>query len=623
MQADKEEIRSRSDIVEIIGAVVQLQRRGRNWIGLCPFHQEKTPSFNVDPVTQSYKCFGCGASGDVFTFVERHENMSFVEAAEHLARRAGVELLRKGGAPRPSGEREALYEANAAATTYFRKTLAQASDARDYLARRGILPETIEKWQIGFATEMWDGLASYLAGRKVEMRIASLAGLVHKGRDGGHYDAFRGRVIFPILDDQQRVVGFGGRAMGDEQPKYLNTGETPLFAKSKLLFGLHFARRPMNEQGRALLMEGYTDVISAHQAGLTAAVATLGTSLTAEHAKRLARLAPMVVVVYDGDAAGIKAALRAASELERESVQVRITPLPAGDDPDSLIRAGHPDRLERAIAGAVTRVQFELDQAVATADTGTEEGRQALTRRVIAILATVPTRSERDAYVERVWHLHPLSRHGPALAKQQLHRDAEQAAGRGAVTFAPRRASYQGADRTPSQRPAGAGQDRPPYRAGRRSPVRIIEPVEGLARTGAPELLVIAALSDPEHRPTALAELEPDDLATPTVRRMFELAVAHRSALGDEASFLALIRAQGDDSFSKSAVERLQESHVLTENEPLSAESVSAAAKKIRARRLSAVEAELKALILSKQVLAAGDKDRVQELRTLQARLRG
>ncbi|MBM3493385.1 MAG: DNA primase [Armatimonadetes bacterium] len=622
MQADKEEIRARSDIVEIIGAVVQLQRRGRNWIGLCPFHQEKTPSFNVDPVTQSYKCFGCGTSGDVFSFVERHENMSFVEAAEHLARRAGVELARKGGAPRPAGEREALYEANAAASTYFRKTLGQASAALEYIQRRGIMPETAEKWQIGYATEMWDGLASYLQGRRMDLRVAEKAGLVHPRRTGDYFDAFRGRIIFPILDDQQRIVGFGGRAMGDEQPKYLNTGETPVFAKSRLLYGLPFARKHMAEQGRALLMEGYTDVISAHQAGFTAAVATLGTSLTTEHAKRLARLAPLVVVVYDGDSAGIKAALRAAVELEKESVQVRITPLPAGDDPDSLIRAGHPDRLKRAIDSAVTRVQFELDQALASADNSTEDGRQALIRRVIAILATVPTRTERDVYVERVWQVHPLSVHGPALAKQQLHRDAEQVAGRNTVTFAPRQASPRGSERYDGSRGyddrerTGQG-----YRP--RPTVRPIEPIAGSARPDAAELMLLRAVVSERLRPTALNSVAPDDLVNETDRRIFALASAHRTAFTDEAGLMELIRSQNDDTFSRSAAERLQESHAVTANEPLDAEVLSGAARAIRERRLATIEAEMRALLMSKSVLTEEDRDRVRGLQALQARLRG
>ncbi|NLH98186.1 MAG: DNA primase [Chthonomonadales bacterium] len=623
MQVDKEEIRARSDIVEIIGAVVQLQRRGRNWVGLCPFHQEKTPSFNVDPVTQSFKCFGCGASGDVFTFVERHENMSFIEAAEHLARRAGVELARRGGGPpRPQGEREALFDANAAANTYFRKTLSQASAAIDYLARRGILPETVEKWQIGFAPDAWDGLLNYLVSRKFDLRVAERAGLIHKARTGNYVDAFRNRIIFPIHDDQQRIVGFGGRAMGDEPPKYLNTGETPIFTKSKLLFGLHHARKSMAEQGHALLMEGYTDVISAHQAGFTAAVATLGTSLTTEHAKRLARLSPRIVIVYDADSAGIKAALRAATELERESAQVRIVALPAGDDPDSLIRAGHADRLKRAIDNAVTRVQFELDLAVAAADQSTDEGRHELVRRVIAILATVPTRTERDLYIERVWQLHPLSVHGPALAKQQLHQDAEQVAGRKVTAIAPRQTFNHGRTRYESRRRdegRSSGHGAFPGRGPNRQAV--VPPPS--TRVHASELLLVRALTSEGLRADALDMVTPDDLLHETDRRLFALVAKHRQALTDEASLMRLVRAQNDDQFSQDVADRLQESHAVTANEPLDAEVLSGAAKTIRERRLATVEAEIGAILKSRAVLTEDDRERVRQLQEVQSRLRG
>jgi DNA primase len=623
MEADKEEIRSRSDIVEIIGAVVQLQRRGRNWVGLCPFHQEKTPSFNVDPVTQSFKCFGCGASGDVFTFIERHENMSFVEAAEYLARRAGVEFARKGGAPRPPGEREALYEVNAAAVTYFQTALSRDAAAQEYLARRGILPETVAKWQIGFAPEQWEGLVAYLRSRRFDLKLAEKAGLLHPRQDGSPYDTFRNRIMFPILDEQQRVVGFGGRAMGDDPPKYLNTGETPIFLKSKLLFGLPHARKSMAEQGHALLMEGYTDVISAHQAGFTAAVATLGTALTTEHARRLARLAPRVVVVYDGDAAGIKAALRAAVELEKENVQVRIVTLPPGDDPDSLIRSGHPERLQRAIAGAVTRVQFELDQAQANADMDTEEGRQDLIRRVIAILATVPTRTERDAYIERIWQIHPLSIHGPAIAKEQLHRDAEQASGRGQVILAPRRPFDRGSSRY-GDRDYGRGSWRGDQ-GGRRAsgPTTTDGPPPISARLNASEMLLLRGIASQEHRRTALAGIRPDELLDETDRRIFSLAAQHAPALTDEASLMDLIRAEKDDAFSQKAAERLQESHAATANEPLNADALTGAIRAIRERRLAMIEAEIRELLKSRPVLTEEDRERVMQLRELQARLRG
>jgi DNA primase len=246
--ADKEQIRERSDIVEIIGSFVPLNRKGKTYAGLCPFHQEKTPSFNVDPTYQTYKCFGCGEGGDVFTFIEKHENMTFVEAAEYLARRAGLTLDRKGG---PSAaqvsEREKLFEMNAVAARYYAVMLEKNLRAHEYLTGRGLSEETIKRFQLGYALDNWEALSNYLELQKKDVRLAEKVGLVRRSSSGGFNDVFRNRIMFPIHDEQQRVIGFGGRAFGDDPPKYLNTGDTPLFNKSRTLYALPFARKKIGD----------------------------------------------------------------------------------------------------------------------------------------------------------------------------------------------------------------------------------------------------------------------------------------------------------------------------------------------------------------------------------------
>lgn len=438
MSADKEEIKDRSDIVEIIGSYVPLKRRGRNYVGLCPFHQEKTPSFNVDPTTRSFTCFGCGAKGDVFTFVEKYENMTFVEAAEHLARRAGLNFERKGGSgdKTPASERDQLYTLNKLACDYFHQRLKEVQIARDYVyEQRGIAHDMVQTFALGYAPEGWDNLTGYLLRQRQDLRLAEAAGLVRKGQVGDYYDVFRHRIVFPIHDEQNRIVGFGGRAFGEEQPKYLNTGETPIFNKSRLLYGLPFARRKIGTEGRILLMEGYMDVIAAHQAGFSNAVATLGTSLTEEHAKKLARLLPenpTVVLVYDADNAGIKATLRSSEILEKEGVAVRVVSLlqksgsEEKQDPDSLLKTeGGTALFQRAIDESVGRVEYLIAFARNRRDMTTVEGKLGFLNDLYRILSDVPDAPTRDYYLARHAELHPTARYGLVTAINQMRQELE------------------------------------------------------------------------------------------------------------------------------------------------------------------------------------------------------
>lgn len=659
--ADKDEIRSRNDIVEVISASVALKRKGRSYLGLCPFHNEKTPSFNVNPDTQTFTCFGCGAKGDVFTFVERMENMSFVEAADFLARRVGLTFTRSGGSGGPAAsEREILYEANGLAMAYYRRAYSQAGVAQQYVEqRRGLTPETIERFRIGYAPNAWDGLTGYLASRRHDLHAAATAGLVHAKADGDYFDMFRHRIMFPIFDDQERVVGFGGRSLGDETPKYLNTGETPIFAKSKLLYGLSFARKAIAAQGRVLLMEGYLDVIAAHQCGFTNAVATLGTSLTEEHAKKLARLVPenpVVVLVYDADSAGIKATLRASEVLEKEGIQVRVCRLPAGEDPDSLLkRADGVALFQRAIDGAIGRVEYQLERIVATADQSTDEGRAAMLNKIVHILATVPTRAERDLYVERMWRYHPM-RAKPAEAKERLHRDAEaialQRAGRGgarpgsARTAAPSApppapAPYRREEPAPrfQRRPGEGGpgrsgwNDRLPARPTVPAGAPPIVPAETLTAEQRAEQELVRALATPRWRPVVLERVPTADLITPLARRFFEYVRAHGerlAALGGD--ILALLGECDDQTFSLEMREWLQEITARLENEPMSRSNregiaridetlIESWADRLRRYRIQQLSRELTEFLSGKPELSAEDEERVAEYYRLLAEL--
>ncbi len=636
MRADKDEIRARSDIVEIIGTYVSLKQKGRNWQGLCPFHQEKTPSFYVDPSTQTFKCFGCGASGDIFTFISRYENMSFVEAAEWLARRAGLEFARRGQEEEAAKKsaRDLIYEINAVARDFFRKMLERVPAAREYVQQRGLTHEALTRFQIGYAPDSWDALLSFLTARRYSLQIAETAGLVVRASSGDLIDMFRHRIIFPIHDEQERVVGFGGRALGDVQPKYLNTGETPVFAKSRLLYGLPFARRKIAAEGRLLLMEGYMDVVAAHQADFSNALATLGTSLTEEHARKLARLAPVVTLVYDADNAGIKATLRASELLEKEGVQVRVVRLPPGDDPDSLLRRGDSAAFQRAIDSAVGRVEYQLERIVSEADQTTEAGRARMLRQIVAILASVPVRVERDAYIEKVWRFHPMSGRGPGIAKEMFHRDAEayNARRRGDAPataqepsppppLPPPGVGYRGGSDAESgyrRRDSGEPRRERYRRAEWRERPRPMEPppVAEVAMTQEEraERELIRALASPLWRAVTLKYASADDFLTPLARRFFLFVQARAQKLqSEEANLVEMLIREEEEDFSTAVRQQLQEFNTLMANVPITEALIQGCVETLRKHRKHARLAELAQSLQSKTTLTEEDQERLRE----------
>lgn len=353
-------IRQLSDIVEVVGQVVSLSRSGSHYAGLCPFHKERTPSFKVFPESQNFHCFGCGEGGSVFDFLMKTEGLSFPEAVRVLADRAGVEVPDARRDPDRDRETAEIGETLELAARFYVAQLGSGPGraAREYLAGRGLAASAIERFRIGYAPDAWDGLLTALT-RHRDGAALERAGLAIRRRSGdGHYDRFRDRLVFPIVSPSGRVIGFGGRALGDTEPKYLNSPETRVYHKSRVLYGLREARHAIRRERHVLVVEGYMDVIALNQAGVENAVATCGTSLTAEHASMLARYAPEVVILFDGDAAGVRAALKAFETVLPTGVLVRTVTLPEGADPDDLVRGGDTAALMELVAARQDVVDF-------------------------------------------------------------------------------------------------------------------------------------------------------------------------------------------------------------------------------------------------------------------------
>jgi len=387
--ACKQRIRDRVAIEEIVREHnVQLIPSGRRLKGLCPFHSEKTPSFSIDVEKQYYHCFGCEASGDVFSFMMQTQNLDYPEALELLARRAGVELEYVDG-QRPVRKGEAvvkLYDALEIAKRFYHRQLLEDPSARpvqEYLKRRGILPETWERFRLGFSSERWDGFLRFATKEGIPVEVLEKAGLIRqRASGGGYYDYFRGRLMFPIDDAQNRVIGFGARTLGDDVPKYLNTPKTPVFDKSQVLYALPQARTGIRREERVGVVEGYTDAVMAHQAGLDFFVASLGTAFTSENARRLSRLAPRALLIFDGDDAGQKASERSLDLLVSESLDVRVYTVTDGKDPcDAILSLGGPEFRRRLVEESVSLFEFKWRRTMESA--GIEDSGPAIRARAL------------------------------------------------------------------------------------------------------------------------------------------------------------------------------------------------------------------------------------------------
>ncbi len=363
-------IREAVDIVQVIGRHVALKRAGASFKGLCPFHEEKTPSFNVHPARQTYKCFGCGAGGDVFTFIQQKEKVSFVEARRMLAELAGITLAEDSGPGGGGPSKRDLAQANEWAQRVFlrhyRSELGES--ARRYVAGRGISPEMAEAFGIGLAVDSYDDLIRGGRQAKVDIQLLVAAGLVKERSGGGHYDTFRNRLMFPIKDVTGRIVGFGGRTLGEDPAKYLNTPATLLFDKSTHLFGLEQARDGISAAGRVIVVEGYTDCLMAHQYGFNETVATLGTAMTDAHASVLRRYTDRVVLLFDSDEAGQRAADRALSVSLMSGLDVTLARVPEGKDPCEYLLSGGKSGFDAVLIGAVPALEFKWRQVAGAFD---------------------------------------------------------------------------------------------------------------------------------------------------------------------------------------------------------------------------------------------------------------
>ena len=400
-----EEVRSRNDIVDVIGSYVHLQKKGSTYFGLCPFHNEKTGSFSVSPNKQMYYCFGCGAGGNVFTFLMQYENFTFPEAMQELADRVGIELPKQemtSAQRREADRRTQLLEINKEAAKYFYMLLRgpRGQRAHEYFKKRELSDETMQKFGLGYSDQYSDDLYKYLRSKGYDDEILKETGLVTIDEVRGGHDKFWNRAMFPIMDVNNRVIGFGGRVMGDAQPKYMNSPETKIFDKSRNLYGLNIARR--TRKNYLIICEGYMDVISMHQAGFTNAVASLGTALTSGHASLMRRYTKEVLLTYDSDEAGQKAALRGIPILRGAGLRPKVVNLAPYKDPDEFIKAEGMEAFEKRLENAMNYFLFEVQVLEKEYDFNDPESKTEFYRAIAEKLLEFSEELERNNYIESI-----------------------------------------------------------------------------------------------------------------------------------------------------------------------------------------------------------------------------
>ncbi len=534
-QDDVELVRERADIVKVVSGYLQLKKTGRDSLsGLCPFHPEKTPSFSVSPAKQVYHCFGCGEGGNVFRFLEKIENLSFREVVERLANETGVKLRYEGESPadrRAAGRREVLHRANADAGKLFHRLLLdgkEAADARAYLEQRGISPESVERFGLGYAPSYPDFLLRRLS-KTYSPEVLVEAGLATSGERGDLRDRFRGRLTFPIHDLSGNAVGFGARLLASpgrpapEGAKYLNTAESPVYRKGSLLYNLHRAKGEIGKTRRAFVVEGYTDVIALDQAGIATAVATCGTALGDDHFRLLQRFTDRVVLAFDSDDAGARAAERAYAFHQQYAIEVFVLILPAGKDPADFVLE-HPDdaaaRLEALTADAVPLVEFIIDRAVLGKDLSTEESRLAAVRSGLDYVEPIENPMLRAHYAGVLAQRAGVS--DKYVLEQLDHLIADRTGGEG-----------NGHRRADAGGRAGTGAAAGPNGGPRRSPRERVE-------REALRLLVQA----PALCPTQAGALDPERFATPTYRKAFDFLRERPPAANGDRPATLVARAQ-------------------------------------------------------------------------------
>ncbi|HEX4350344.1 MAG TPA: DNA primase, partial [Verrucomicrobiae bacterium] len=407
--ATRERIRAASDIVDVIGSYLPLKRAGANFTALCPFHKEKSPSFSVVPGKQIFHCFGCHKGGDVFNFVKEYENIGFMDAVRRLAERAKIplEFENTPGAQESRHLKDQLLEIHEQLTQRWQNCLANEAAgqiARDYLAKRGVSPEGIKLFRIGAAPELWDDTVNWARSKNFDLATVEKAGLIiRKEETGNYYDRFRGRLMFPICDEQGRVIGFSGRVLsGDEKTaKYVNSPETPIFTKSKIFFGLDKSKRAILDAGFAIICEGQLDLIACFTNGVQNIVAPQGTAFTEQHARLLKRYAKEVVLCFDSDNAGQNATVRALDHLLASELAVRVVVVPAPHDPDSFIKANGGAAFQQLVAGAEGFFDYYLNRLCATNETATDKGQLAVLRAMAEAVHKTGNRVLIDTYAQK------------------------------------------------------------------------------------------------------------------------------------------------------------------------------------------------------------------------------
>ncbi len=496
-----QELRERIDIETVISPYVNLRRRGRLLTGLCPFHNEKTPSFTVYSDSQSFYCFGCGAGGEIVTFVRRIENLDFIEAVKSLAQKAGLQMPEDGYDDTLSKQRAAILAANREAARFYNETLMspQGKHALDYLINRGMSPAMIKHFGVGYAPDLWDGLLGHM--RTAGCAIADLieANLIRKSAKNDKdffYDNFKNRIMIPIIDLRGNIIAFGGRVLDDSKPKYINTSDTLVYKKSQGVFALNFAKN--GNSGKLILAEGYMDVIALHQAGFTNAVACLGTAFTREQAQLISRYATEVVLAYDSDEAGQEATKKAITVLSQTGVKIHVLTLAGGKDPDEIIKKHGRERFQNLLDGAANDIEYKLNRERDKYDITTDDGKMNFLYAAVAVLAGLQSPIEVDIYASTLSEELKVGKEAILIQVKDL------------------------------KRKQGRGKDRERFKAVQRSTSGFGDRVnperhKNMKAAKAEETLIATLLRSPDFYKKISAKIKPDDFITDFNRRVFNL----------------------------------------------------------------------------------------------------
>ncbi len=496
------EIKYRNDIETAVSQYVNLKRRGKNLVGLCPFHSEKTPSFTVYPENGSFYCFGCGAGGDVFTFTGLIENLDYIESVKLLAERSGVALPQDGYDDSMQKLKNTIYDINRDTARFFHSYLMSPDGkwALDYLYGRGLTLKTIKHFGLGAAPDSWDALIKHLKSKGYRESDMIAANVVGKSQRGSLYDRFRKRVMFPIINIRGNIIAFSGRAMPGEDKqggKYVNTADTPVYKKSANLFGMNFAKNACAE--RVILVEGNMDVISLHQAGFTNTVAPLGTAFTTEQAKLLARYTKEIVLMLDADAAGQKAIKRATELLQNTGLSVRVVVIPDGKDPDEYIKKNGADRFSALLSGAVSDMEYKLLTAAAGIDLASDDGRLKYLAAAAEIIAEDEDIMARDVYIGKMCEKYGVSRTALTAKVEEIRRKNRRIKKQKEITDIIR-PKFTKDDINPERRSSPKG-------------------------TAAEETLIAVLLKHPDLYKKAKSELPPEKMITSLNRRIYEIII--------------------------------------------------------------------------------------------------